>query len=220
MLLAGRDDNLALHLAIRAALGRGAPAYPVVVVRGTYVGGVAELERLFLSPTAFVGKVALGAFERKAYGGPPAVLPHDAAVDTPFDPRRDARGNHWLEVVFQRTVFANAIRLLSLVHVALLVAAASLAPSGGASALVAVLIVDWLAFAALGPTPLAPLGVAATAAAWRVKGGAVPAIPYKVVFFLYALGAVGALADGSSSAMKAMLYSAASNSLLLAVFRF
>lgn len=222
MLLAGRDDDLGLHLAIRAALGRrGAPVYPIVIIRGTYVGGVSDMERIFMEKEAFMGKEALPRYPRVKYGGPPAVLAHEPALDRPFDPRRDANGVHWLENgVWQRHFLANGVRAVSACHVVLCVAAAALAPSPAASLIVALLLWDWIALLLVGPVPLAPVSVLATAAVWRGRGGAVPSGPYKFIFFLYLLGAATALAEGGTTAIQAFLGSAAANSAILAVFRF
>ena len=210
---ASPDGNLKMHLALRAALGReGPPTYPVVVVRGTFVGGCDDLERL-VAANAFAGRLAA---PHVRYEGVPARLPHDAVLDRRFDVSLDAKGRSACR--FQFGAFANAVRAYALLYVALQLATAVLAPSRAAAALLVFMAVDSSLFILLGPTPASPLGVAATRLAWTRRGGVVPALPYKVVWAAYvAACAVGLRREESA---RATMFASASNSALLAAFRF
>lgn len=133
---ASKEGNLSLHLALRAALNRrGPPSYPVVVVRGTYVGGFDDFEALAKDPALWTG-------ERVPYDGLPNALPSHPSLEKAFDARLDAAGVHWLknDGLVQFSVFANAIRAYALAYVFGQLAAAAVSPSPVATWLTAAFV--------------------------------------------------------------------------------
>lgn len=209
LVTASPSGDAAMHVALRAALARpGPPTYPAIVVRGVYIGGCDDLERL----------IADGALADRArashapYAGLPARLPYDAILDRPFDARRDARGASACR--FQTGAHANAIRAYALFYVVLQLLTAALA----SDALAVAMVVDAMLFVLFGPTPFSPVGLLAARVTWSVRGGVVPSLPYKFIWALYA--ATGVACVHRDRALRPAMYAAAFNSGLLAAFRF
>ena len=124
-------------------------------------------------------------------------------------------------------VWANSIRLLSLVHVILFALCILLR---ALDQMVLVHVIGWVIFVDLvlfvlhGAHPIAPLSTLCTALIWKRKGSAVVILPYKAVFVAYLL-ALGRLAFNSQGAENAsefnsVLIGAIINSSMLAVTRF
>ena len=124
-------------------------------------------------------------------------------------------------------VWANSIRLLSLVHVILFALCILLR---ALDQMVLVHVIGWVIFVDLvlfvlhGAHPIAPLSTLCTALIWKRKGSAVVILPYKAVFVAYLL-ALGRLAFNSQGAENAsefnsVLIGGIINSSMLAVTRF
>jgi len=213
----GEGGDWRTHLALRAALGPGRPLeYPAVVVRGIYVGGLVEVEKLLQRDAGLAQR--LGA-DRAQYDGPPAALPRDAGANGgPFDMCKDARGDPSLR--FQTCTYASVLRGHALVFLLLNLAAAA-APPKIARGCVAALAADLLLFLLLGPT-VSVAGVAVSKVLWRVRGGVVSVLPYKVVCGLYVGGYASILATGAAGGKeaRAVLGSMIANSALIVVLRF
>jgi hypothetical protein len=193
--------------------------FPLIFVQGSYIGGFDQLQEA----------VDSGRFEELI-----------AEVSKPFpsgarllaDPLHlliGPRGQPWY--CFQLHVYANYIRVISALHVALFAAAVALADCCP----VPVLIIYWLiaidmtVFTLAGPTPLAPMSTLVIVLAWRFRGPSVTSIPYKAVIgvvYVAALAPVlacGARAEGCDELVENSRVRVAgliTNSALLAVLRF
>ena len=82
-------------------------------------------------------------------------------------------------LLFQTHVYANGVRALAAAYCVLELLVVALCPGDAAFYLTYFLVADYFIFSHVGPTPLAPIGTTATAAAWRCRGTPVPAAPHR-----------------------------------------
>lgn len=204
--------------ALKSALKLPMLTYPAIFVRGSFLGGFDQL-------TDAVESGNLQEFLVAEWQHFPSSL---ASRADPVQILRGPRGQSCY--AFQLHTYANFIRMLSFLHVALF--AVSLTFTWFAPVVVCVIfwivLVDLSIFVLLGPTPLAPICTVVMLASWRFRGNIVSSIPYKVIFAVYVAEIAANLFCGSgdfaqciaSSGTRHMLSIAIFNSSLLAVFRF
>ena len=188
------EEREALKLALAHAAevgddgggGAGAPKvllYPVIYLRGVRLaGGYEELKRAHDSG-------GLGSLLRATPRPFDPILPAPPAkVATAREKLlHQAGGDAWC--TFHTYIYGNVLRLIALQQVALAGIALGLYHASlplAAAVVLAALAADCAAFVLLGPTPYSPLGCAATLLVWRRRGAVASAMPYKVVFGLYA----------------------------------
>jgi len=194
--------DVRMHATLQA-LARGHPvSYPHIIIRGHYVGGNQELQEVIKS------------------GELPALLtaaPVPFGVDSyppslsVFHVPPPALCGYFL----QMQIYANVVRCYSLLHT--IIFAALLAADAGSTWFLYVLLVDLVLVVLAGPIP-APFGVLASAMVTSCKGAAVTAIPYKVVFTIYAIAVLLVLFFDRAATGTYVTF--AINSSMLAVFRF
>lgn len=202
----GTDE--ASRLGLKQALRLPLLSFPLIFVKGTYIGGSDQLHELKDS-----GRLdSYVKATKQPFPGTP-----------PEDPVKLFVGpNSMPWYCFQTQVYGNVVRAASFVQVLLLVLFLFTYQSTPAlaGAIIWLLIFDLTIFAILGPTPIAPIWTFVTLLTWRFRGGAVSSWPYKLVFLTYVvtfangmLGAgVGSLAIGATGL--------AANSAMLAILRF
>ena len=176
--------------ALKEALGLSIVSFPVLYIQGNYIGGADEAQQLHhgnqlrqmleSTRTPFVFGSGNNAM------GPVRFCTKLAGADTGVSCSATVK---WY--CFQVKMYANVVRAMSAVHVMFLVTALVAGQTGTETGVaVALAIGGFLSFdlftvCLLGPTPFSPIGCISTWAAWKVKGNAVTAIPYKVVFVYY-----------------------------------
>jgi len=204
--------------ALKGALRMPLLTFPTIFVRGACLGGLEQLR----------DAASGGDFNRYLIADW-TPFPNDggASFADPLKLTTGPRGQRWY--VFQWHVFANFVRALSLLHVALfavcLLMNALKLPSI-TFIIITVMVLDLIFFVILGPTPIAPLGTLVTRLVWRFRGNAAPSFPYKVVlgFYVFTLGSALLCGDGVACMEKASTIASFGslliNSALLAFFRF
>jgi hypothetical protein len=222
--------------------------YPVVVIKGRWVGGADDLHRLAAADDAERGNAAgeggegsssrctlsrMVAAERPTASSAPTVgwasnLTELAAPQL-LHPPRD--GRWWF---FQLHTYTNVVRLLAAFHLLLGVVSLALAETGhpvGAAAVLWYLFVDTALYIVTG-CPLSPLSALATWWVWARRGNTTSVLPYKFTFciYIYFFLGQGVLACPSGlgaactrqydDAYRGMLLTLIGNSALLAILRF
>ena len=252
----GTDDET--RAALGHALSLASVTFPVVLIRGVYVGGADELTELVdqgqLSALLHATRVPFrsGAVPRsealqrlEVSSTPisylcclPVLTSLDAGAHVDQAPqlcRAPSGGDPWWRPV-QLTCYANQIRLVSIVHALLFIAALLLSwldVPAVAYGLLVVFTVDAGVFIVHGASPFGVLGVPTTWLVWRSRGAAVTSIPYKVVWTVYLVTLLPMLLDcgegepaGScipplnTTAQRTALVTFTGNSALLGALRF
>lgn len=187
--------------------------FPVIFVQGIHLGGADQLTEALQS----------GLFDQVA-ASPRKPFP-EGVFEIP-DPIRllvGPRGQPWYH--FQFHCYANYVRAISAVHVAIFAIALATSESDQFVGLGLgwLLVVDMTMFTLLGPTPFAPLSTCVTLAIWPFRGPAVTSLPYKAVIgvaYVASLTQLLTRGDLQSTAGRATLGSLLTNSLLLTFLRF
>ena len=174
------DDPIAVAAAEAALGGAWAKTFPIIFVRGVYVGGRDEL-------VAMEGRGALAtalAAERAPFSagkaGDANALSDDVKAMLAPSLFKAPKGGPWAR--FQWYMFANVVRGQSAAHLLLFAILMVLEPGSPLTMIISFLmILDLLATILIGCAPLAPIGAAATRALWTRRGPAVHSVPYKIV---------------------------------------
>ena len=208
------DDRVMVAAARRALAGAWTGGFPIIFVRGTFVGGADELAAMRAD-----GRLAPAlAAERAPFAASgDAELSDDVRAGLAPSLLRPPRGAYW--PLPQWYGYANVLRGQAALHTAVLAALYAIAKAGArrsplSTGLTVLLLVDFAATALNGPAPLAPFGAAATRALWFRRGAAVNAVPYKLVYALYFY-----LLCSEFPAAAEVYPGGIVNSALLAVFR-
>ena len=229
----GTAAGNALASILVESLQIGDLTFPQIVVRGKYIGGADDLAEhvdagrwpgILASDkeTYDVNASARVSWEASTLAG--ASKPQLLQV-----PRVRGEGAwfpHWPWYSFQWCMWANLVRYISWVQLALMVSALALyktgvaANAGIADILVWVLLADCAGLVLLGPSPWTLSGILSTYFGWRVRGNAVNAVPYKVVWTAYLAALIPLSLNGSQSSKEVALAAGITNSALLAVLRF
>jgi len=165
------SSNPEIKAALKQGLGLPLLSFPAVFVRGAFLGGFEQLQDA-ISTDSF----------KDILTQPMCTFPADAAARP--DPVKlwvGPRGQSWF--AFQLHVYANYVRMLSLLHVVLfaVMMAISDAAPGLATGLLWLVMVDLGIFTLTGPTPLAPVSTLVSLFVWRFRGNAVTSVPYKLI---------------------------------------
>jgi len=148
--------------------------FPVILVRGVYLGGFDQLQDAMES----------GRFD-ELRSGPQRHFPEGVGmIEDPMNLLVGPRGQEWY--CFQLHVYANYVRMVSLFHIAFFVGAIGLSYLSPVASVLLLWIfaIDMAIFTITGPTPVALISTLATLVVWRFRGPAVTSIPYKIVMGL------------------------------------
>jgi hypothetical protein len=228
------------------ALALSEVTFPAIYIQGSFVGGGDDVARLHQDDAL------KGLLDRDRV--PFVAGANDTKTPVSFCTQLAGAGvedgactstSRWY--TFQIKAYANVVRGVSSLHIAFFVAMLLAFESATSDTgvlvalwLGAILAVDLALFCLLGATPLSMIGNVVTWAVWDVKGNAVPAVPYKVVFVYYVVvlvnivhtcgfgGGLGLEATGGrlrcwqnhSAEFRGTLIGSITNSGFLAVFRF
>lgn len=212
------DDRM--QKALRTTLRLPIVMFPLVFVRGAYLGSV---DRLMCS-------MATGDFQKLLKANRQKF---PSSVPDPLRLLVGPRGQPWYH--FQLHVYSNYARAISGLHVILMAIALATASHQPIVAKVAawIMAVDCLILLVLGPTPLAPLSTLAVVLVWRFRGQAASSWSYKLRFTLYSavlimlmLGieknVIGGVEKGEDfgTTAKAVFGACMTNALMITVLRF
>jgi glutaredoxin len=198
---------------LKAMLQNQNLTFPVVFIRGRYVGGCYELQKLIKQRHFSV------LLSKKQ---PSFVLLPSLGTTRPMY-LAQADGGPWL--TFQLKGYSNVIRGYALLQVIVFAIIIILIQSDLVTASAAVMVfilADLLLFAITGPTPLSPMCGLATFFLWNRRGAPVTLIPYKIVFGVYIAGLIRQLlCDKTSGSCQhtGVFVSLLTNSAMLAVLR-
>ena len=172
--------------ALKRALGRQNLTFPVIFIRGEYIGGCDDLKKL-IQQGSFNGKL-LQPFH--SFSGKQADASRLGVVSPckPQDFVGRSNGGEGTACTFQLKGHANVIRVYAAFQVLFFALITSLRNTGHSMACVVLLmflIVDTCIFVLLGPSPFSPIGNISTCIAWKWHGPPTTLIPYKVVFGYY-----------------------------------
>jgi len=232
----------AMRIGLAHALGISAVSFPTIWIQGVYVGGADataslhsrnELTSMISNQRIEMAPFGTGLIKTKPVFMTQLAGSH-ARLET--DGPCDSSTSKWY--CFQTKSYAQVIRMMSFLHILIMV----IALIGGESnsligmyittAVGLVLLVDLVLFTTFGATPLTIFGNISTWLVWNTKGDAVPNIPYKVVFFVYILGFGSFFSTCSSYSdpltcwqnntleFRGGIIGSIVNSSMLAVFRF
>lgn len=229
--------------------------YPQIIVNGVYVGGADDLAQWMLGDGdgAACRQDRFEELLRRPKPSPNAAtvpsaiaipwyppLARQAAVPLLFKVPLMARGTSgawyprdWPWYAFQWCMYANLVRYISFLQIAIMLPAALLYASCAdsscdessttltvASVLVTVLLVDVAALVLHAPSPFSPTGLVSTYFGWRTRGNVTSAVPYKVVWLFYGVTLAPLLARNDHKAVAAALIGFVINSTILVVVRF
>ena len=210
------DDRVMVAATTRALAGAWTSSFPIIFVRGKYIGGSDELKAMHAD-----GRLAsaLSAERAPFAASGEAELSEDVRASLAPSLLRPPRGAYW--PLPQWYGYANVLRGQAAAHVVVMAALFSLSKAGErrsplATVLTLLLLVDFVSTALNGPAPLAPFGAAATRALWFRRGAAVNAVPYKLIYVGYFYELCG---DFPAAADAEVFPYLIFNSVLLAVFR-
>jgi glutaredoxin len=165
-----------LKSGLSTALNCAPITFPAIFIRGAYIGGSDELQRL-VSQGSFAQQVR----QPFAEFAPAAARKADSPV---FCSQADGAAG----LTFQLQGYGNVIRAYSLVHVVVFCLVLGLRQEGhhaASAALLVYLVVDLFLFIVNGPAPLCPTGVLVQHLVWRRRGPPTSLLPYKFVFGVY-----------------------------------
>jgi len=230
------------RIALARTLGVSAVSFPAVFIQGKYIGGADAVSKLHNSNMLFaatnkdrtpMAPIGTAMVKTKPVFFSQLAGSH-AHVET--DGPCDASTSRWY--CFQTKSFAQVIRGMSFIHVAILILillcgeSNSLMALNVAAVVVVLFLVDLIMYVVFGATPLTVAGNVTTYFVWNFKGNAVPAVPYKVVWFVYILAIVRSITIcnnydnvqlcwlNNTVEYRVGLTSGIVNSGFLAVFRF
>jgi len=203
---------------LRDVLWQPLMTFPVIFVRGVYLGGLDQLEEAIDS----------GQFDELM---DVEQKPFPTGVGLKKDPLRLLSGPYgqpWY--CFQLYVYANWVRLISVVQIICMALAIALTDTYPIVAVVLLWLVaiDMIIFTVLGPAPIAPISTLVTISVWRFRGQAVSSLPYKIMIgILYTMSwlSISTCVFDSTSCKselqnsRLLLAGLISNSVLLAVLR-
>jgi glutaredoxin len=198
---------------LKAMLQNQNLTFPVVFIRGRYVGGCYELQKLIKQRHFSV----LLSKKQSSF----VLLPSLGTTRPMYLAQAD--GGPWL--TFQLKGYSNVIRGYALLQVIVFAIIIILIQSDLVTASAAVMVfilADLLLFAITGPTPLSPMCGLATFFLWNRRGAPVTLIPYKIVFGVYIAGLIRQLlCDKTSGSCQhtGVFVSLLTNSAMLAVLR-
>jgi len=211
--------------AFRAALAFVTQAYlsfPVVFVRGSFIGGADDLR----------AAITAGKFTSMLVATQTMLMEGRAAASEDFLRRQQRpnllhvpRGGRWF--CPQLYTYSNFVRGISALHCAilgvqlLLVGIGTSGANAAADVLALYFLLELSLYVLLGPAPFCPLGCVVAYFLWRYRGNSVTTIPYKFIFIVYIVSIVESLASGKRARdCRSMMISGLINSSLLAVLRF
>lgn len=230
------------RVALAHVLGTSIISFPMVYINGNFVGGSDDVLRLhnqdqihalIRGPRKTMPPFGQGILKTKPLfttqlAGSEILLREGGPCDS--------SSAKWY--LFQTKSYAQVIRMMSVFHVALLLLMLACGESNSLTGvtiglvIAGVLCVDLSLYVCFGATPLTVFGNISKWLVWNVKGDAVPAIPYKVVFLVYVL-ALGRMLltctaydnsllcwQNNTEEYRGALIGGVVNSGALAVFRF
>lgn len=210
--------------ALKAATGVPLVSFPMIFIRGVFIGGGDQLSKLVLDrrllPALSAPRAAGGFVAGHVEWGLELQRAH--AVQFFQVPR----GGKWY--CFQLNTYANLVRGISVLHVIIfgaMITLQSLQQTDTTRLAYAVLLwyffLDLLLYIVFGPVPWSPLGCLTNLVCWRVRGNSITTIPYKVVFLAYVVTFAQEIFGGGLESMKLGIWTGyLVNSAALAVFRF
>jgi glutaredoxin len=207
----GATDDAAKD-ALKAMMGDPNLTFPVIFIRGRYIGGSQQLKEI-INQQRFAALLS----------EPQSTFTKGAGVASRPNYLAQADGGTWH--TFQLKGYGNVIRGYAFLQVVLFSVIIGLVANdlfSAAGVIAIVLLADLLAFTITGPTPLSPMCGLVTFLLWERRGPPVTLVPYKVVFMIYIAGLIRQLLcdEKTDSCWNTGAYvSLLINSALLAVFR-